>query len=69
MMKVVRDNIFEEPKFEIILAYQRQASQTVKQMLHCYHVEKAEEPTEENPHNIQISEVEGEREVEVPKLD
>jgi hypothetical protein len=52
MMKVVRDKIFEEPKFEIIRAYHRQASQTVKKMLHCYHIAKVEEPTEDNPRNI-----------------
>jgi hypothetical protein len=57
MLKVVRDMIFEEPEFEIIPASQRQASQTVKQLLHCYHVVEAEEPTEDNPRNIQILEV------------
>jgi len=38
-------------------------------LLHCYHVAEEEDPTKENPHNIQIPEVEGEREVEGPKLD
>jgi len=38
-------------------------------VLHCYHVVKAKEPTKSNPRNIQIPEVEGEREVEGPKLD
>jgi hypothetical protein len=68
-LKVVRDRIFEEPEFEIIPASQRQASQTVKQLLHCYHVAEAEEPEEDNLCNIQIPEVEGEREVEGPKMD
>jgi hypothetical protein len=35
----------------------------VKQLLHCYHV------VEDKARNIQISEVEGEREIEGPKLD
>jgi len=38
-------------------------------LLPCYHVTEEEDPTKENPHNIQILEVEGEREIEVPKLD
>jgi hypothetical protein len=49
---VVRDRIFEEPKFEIIPTYQRQAIHTVKQLLHCYHEAEAEEPGEDNPCNI-----------------
>jgi hypothetical protein len=36
-------------------------------LLHCYHIPKYD-PVEENPHNIQIIEVEGEREVEGPQL-
>jgi hypothetical protein len=69
MLKVVRDMIFEEPVFEIIPSSQRLASQTVKQLLRYYHVTKAKEPEEENPCNIQIPEMEGERKVEGPKLD
>jgi hypothetical protein len=40
----------------------------VKQLLHCYHVVEEEDPRHDNPCNIQIPEVEGEREVECPKL-
>jgi hypothetical protein len=40
MLKVVRDRIFEEPEFEIVPTYQKQARQIVKQLLHCYHVAK-----------------------------
>jgi hypothetical protein len=54
-LKEGRDKIFEEPKFEIILAYQSQARQTVKQLLHCYHVAEEKEPTEDTLRNIQIS--------------
>jgi hypothetical protein len=68
-LKVVRDGIFEEPEFDIIPTSQRQASQTVKQLLHCYNVAEAEEPEEYKLCNIQIPKVEGEREVEGPKLD
>jgi hypothetical protein len=52
MLKVVRDEIFEEPRFEIIPTYQRQARWTIKQLLHYYHVAEAEEPTEDNLRNI-----------------
>jgi hypothetical protein len=38
-------------------------------LLHCYHVTEEEDPTKDDLHNIQIPEVEGEREVEGPKLD
>jgi hypothetical protein len=68
-LKVVRDRIFEEPEVEIVTTYQNQKRQTVRQLLHCYHVAEEEDPTEENPHNIQIPEVEGEREVEGPQLE
>jgi hypothetical protein len=37
-------------------------------LLHCYDVAEEEDPVEENPHNIQILEVEGESEVEGPQL-
>jgi hypothetical protein len=36
--------------------------------LSCYHVEE-EAPDEDDPHNIQITEIEGEREVEGPSLE
>jgi hypothetical protein len=36
-------------------------------LLHCYHVAE-DDPTEENPHDIQITKFEGEREVEGPQL-
>jgi hypothetical protein len=51
---VVRDKIFEELEFEIVLAYQKQARQIVKQLLHCYHVVEEEDPTKDNLRNIQI---------------
>jgi len=38
-------------------------------LLHCYHVIEEEDLVEENSRNIHIIEVEGEREVEGPKLD
>jgi hypothetical protein len=37
-------------------------------LLHCYHVTE-DDPAKENPHDIQITEVQGEREVEGPKLE
>jgi hypothetical protein len=36
--------------------------------LSCYHVQK-EAPDEDDPHNIQIKEVEGERDVEGPTIE
>jgi hypothetical protein len=68
-LNLVRDMIFEEPKVDIVTAYQNQKKQTVRQLIYFYHVAKEEDPIEENPHNIKITEVEGEREVEGPKLD
>jgi hypothetical protein len=53
-LKVVRDRIFEEPEFEIVTTYQNQNRQTVRQLLHCYHVAE-EDPTEENPCVISTS--------------
>jgi hypothetical protein len=49
---VVRDQIFEEPEFEILPSYQKQVRQTIKKLLHCYRVAKEEEPTKDNPCNI-----------------
>jgi hypothetical protein len=40
----------------------------VKKLLSCYHVQE-EEPDEYDPHNIQITKVEGERGVEGPPLE
>jgi hypothetical protein len=68
-LKLVRDWIFEEPKVDIVIGYQNQKRQTVRQLIYCYHVAEEEDPIEENSHNIKIIEVEGEREVEGPKID
>jgi hypothetical protein len=48
--------------------YQQQHSQIVKKLLLFYRVEE-EAPEEDNPHNIQITKIEGEREVEGPFLE
>jgi hypothetical protein len=40
----------------------------VKELFSCYHVQE-EVPDEDNPRDIQIEEVEGEREVEGPPLE
>jgi hypothetical protein len=48
--------------------YRQQNMQTVKELLSCYHVQE-EAPDEDEPHNIIITEVEGEREVEDPCLE
>jgi hypothetical protein len=67
-LKQIRGLIFiKEPKVELMIEYQQQNKQTVKELLSCYHVQE-EAPYEEDPHNIQIIEVEGEREVEGPPL-
>jgi hypothetical protein len=40
----------------------------VKEVLSCYHVQE-EAPDEDDPRNIQITEIEGEREMEGPSLE
>jgi hypothetical protein len=67
-LKLIKERIFEEPEVEIVTTYHNQNRQTVRQLLHCYHIAE-DDPTEENPCDIQITEVEGEREVEGPKLE
>jgi hypothetical protein len=53
---------------EIITEYQQKNRQTVKYLLSCYHVvEEARE--EDDSCNIQITDIEGEREVEGPSLE
>jgi hypothetical protein len=58
----------DEPEVEIMIEYQQQNRQTVKELLSCYHVEQ-EAPNEYDPRNIQITKIEGEREVEGPSLE
>jgi hypothetical protein len=59
-LKLIKENIFEETEVGIITSYQNQNRQIVRQLLHCYHVTE-DDPTEENPRDIQITKVEGER--------
>jgi len=59
---------FYELEVEIITKYQQQNKQTDKDLLSCYHVAE-EAPDEDDPHNIQIEEAEGEREVEGPPIE
>jgi hypothetical protein len=58
----------KEPEFELIIEEQQRNKQIVKELLSCYHV-KEEAPDEDDPHDIQIEEEEGEREVEVPPIE
>jgi hypothetical protein len=58
----------KEPKVELIIEEQQQNKKTVKYLLSCYHVQE-EVPEEDDPRDIQIEEVEGEREVEGPPLE
>jgi hypothetical protein len=68
-LKQIRGVIFiDEPEVELMTEYQQQNRQTVKELLSCYHVEE-EAPDEDDPHNIHITEIEGEREVEGPSLE
>jgi hypothetical protein len=53
----------EEPEVQLMTEYQQQNRQTVKELLSCYHVEE-EALDEDDPRNIQITEIGGEREVE-----
>jgi hypothetical protein len=59
---------FDEPKVEIVTEYQQQNRQKDKDLLSCYYV-KEEAPDEDDPHNIQITYIDGEREVEGPSLE
>jgi hypothetical protein len=61
-LKLVRDRIFEELEVDIVTAYRNQKRQIVRQSLHCYYVVE-DDRAEENPRDIKITEVEGEREV------
>jgi hypothetical protein len=68
-LKQIRGVIFiKEPEVELMTEDQQQNRQTVKELLSCYHVQE-EAPDEDDPHNIQITKVEGEREVEGPPLE
>ena len=58
----------KEPEVECMTEEQLQNRQIVKELLSCYHVQE-ESLEEDDPHDIQIEEVEGEREVEGPPLE
>jgi hypothetical protein len=58
-LKKIRGEIFiQGPDVELITEYQQKNRQIVKKLLSCYHVQK-EAPDEDEPHNIQIIEIEG----------
>jgi hypothetical protein len=60
MLKMIHGILFiDEPKVELMIEYQQQNRQTVKELLSCYHVEE-EAPDENDPCNIQITKIEGE---------
>jgi hypothetical protein len=58
----------DETEVEIMIKDQQKNRQIVKELLSCYHVEE-EAPDEDDPLNIQITEIEGEREVEGPSME
>jgi hypothetical protein len=59
MPKMVQGMIFRnEPEVKIMTEYQQKNIQIVKELLSCYHVEE-EAPDEDDPHNIQITKIEG----------
>jgi hypothetical protein len=68
LKKIISVIFIDEPEVEIVIEYQQKNRQAIKELLSFYHVEE-EAPNEEDPHNIQITETEGEREVEGPYLD
>ena len=53
-LKLIKENIFEEPEVEIVTSYHNHNRKTIKQLLHCYHVVEYD-PLEENPCDIQIT--------------
>jgi hypothetical protein len=68
-LKRIRGVIFiKEPEIEFITEEKQWNKQTVKELLSCYHVQE-EAPDEDDPHDIQIEEVEGERDVEGPPIE
>jgi hypothetical protein len=68
-LKQIRGIIFiEEPEIELIIEEQQHNKQTVKELLSCYHVQE-EAPNEDDLRDIQIEEVEGERDVEGPPIE
>ena len=68
-LKQIRGAIFiQELEVELIIEYQQYNRQAVKELLSCYHVQE-EAPDEDDPCNIQITEIEGEREVEFLSLE
>jgi hypothetical protein len=68
-MKLIQGMIFfEEPEVEIITKYQKRNRQIVKDLLSCYHVAE-DTPEEDDTCNIQITNIEGEQEVERPYLE
>ena len=53
-LNLTKENNFVEIEVEIVISYQNHNRQIVRQLLHCYHVTE-DEPTNENPHDIQIT--------------
>jgi hypothetical protein len=60
--------LMEQPKVEILTEEQQQNKKTVKELLSCYHVQE-EAPEEDDPCDIHIKEVKGERNVEGPPIE
>jgi hypothetical protein len=58
----------KDPKVELIIEEQQKNIHTMKELFSCYHVQE-EVPDEDDTCDIQIEEVEGEREVEGPPLE
>jgi hypothetical protein len=68
-LKRIKNVIFiEELEVELITEVQQWNKQTIKDLLSCYHVQE-ESPDEDDPRDIQIKEIEGERDVEGPPLE
>jgi hypothetical protein len=62
---MIREVIFIQAlEIELITEEKQQNKHTLKELLSCYHVQE-----EDNPHDIQIEEAEGEREVEGPPIE
>jgi hypothetical protein len=68
-LKWIRGLIFiKELQIETITEEQQWNKKTINELLSCYHVQE-EAPDEDDLHNIQIEEVEGERDVEGPPIE
>jgi hypothetical protein len=68
-LKWIRGIIFiEELEIELVTEEQQRNKKKIKELLSCYHIQE-EAPDEDDPCDIKIEEVEGERDVKGPSIE